>query len=84
MNVGDSGDAFGVGAADDSTLTVLDFLFAVNERTTNGVLYDLDGGGQICASNTDLPPSEEVLSMLFSIEHFEDRFLRSGHGMAFQ
>jgi len=49
-----------------------------------GVLYDLDTGARICSSNSDLPPSEETLSMLFAIEHFEQRFLRSGHGVPFQ
>jgi hypothetical protein len=57
FNVGDSGAAFGVG--NNSTLTVLDFLFAVNERTTNGVLYDLDGDGKL-----DVNPLEEMLREL--------------------
>ena len=45
FNVGASGEAFGVEI--NSTMTVLDFLFALNERTTNGVLYDLDGDGKL-------------------------------------
>ncbi len=43
FNVGDAGDAFGV--ADHTDMTVLDMLFATNARSTNGVLYDLDGDG---------------------------------------
>ncbi|MCP4378831.1 MAG: PKD domain-containing protein, partial [bacterium] len=54
FNVGDSGDAFGV--VDYSTMTVLDLLFAVNERTTRGVLYDLNGNGKL-----DVDPLEEML-----------------------
>ena len=40
-----------------------------------GVLHDMDTGRHLCASNTHLPPSEEVLSMKFAIEHMEQDFL---------
>lgn len=43
FNVGNNGSAFGV--ADNSDVTILDLLLATNERSTNGVLYDLDGDG---------------------------------------
>jgi hypothetical protein len=43
FNVGDSGEAFNV--ADNTSLAVLDLLFATNENTRLGVLYDLDGDG---------------------------------------
>jgi len=52
--------------------------------TRYGVLYNMNTGERLCASSTDLPPSEEILSMLFAVEHFERRFLRSGHGTPFQ
>lgn len=45
-----------------------------------GVLRDVRDQRSICASNLDVPPSEEVLSMLLSIEHFENEFLATGHG----
>ena len=45
FNVGASGAAFGV--ENNSTMTVLDLLFAINERTNDGVLYDLDGDGKL-------------------------------------
>jgi len=57
FNVGAIGAAFGV--VDNSTLIVLDFLFALNERTTHGVLYDLDGDGKL-----DVDPLEEMLREL--------------------
>ena len=41
--MGDNGAAFGV--ADNTEMTVLDLLLALNARTTNGLLYDLDGDG---------------------------------------
>ncbi len=45
VNVGDSGDAFGV---DDGTeLTVLEILWATAEQSDGGILYDLDGDGEI-------------------------------------
>jgi hypothetical protein len=43
FNVGDSGEAFNV--ADNSSLAVLDLLFATNNKSWNGVLYDLDHDG---------------------------------------
>jgi hypothetical protein len=43
FNVGSSGAAFGV--ANNSNVAVLDLLLAVNSRSRNGLLYDLDGDG---------------------------------------
>lgn len=43
FNVGFNGDAFDV--EDNSDMTILDLLLAINNRSTNGVLYDLDGDG---------------------------------------
>ena len=43
FNVGGSGAAFGVAA--NSQVGVLDLLLAVNSRSRNGLLYDLDGDG---------------------------------------
>lgn len=43
FDIGDHGAAFGV--ADYTTMSVLDILLATNDRTTNGLLYDLDGDG---------------------------------------
>ncbi len=40
INVGSNGAAFGV--ADDTTMTVLDLLFATDAQAVNGVLYDGD------------------------------------------
>src|SRR5438876_2545773 len=45
FNVGADGAAFGV--ANNSAVSVLDLLLAVNARSHNGVLYDLNGNGQI-------------------------------------
>jgi hypothetical protein len=45
INVGSNGAAFGV--ANNTTLSVLDILFAVNEGARNGILYDLDGSGVV-------------------------------------
>lgn len=42
-----------------------------------GVLYDLSRERRICASNLAVPPSEEVLSILFAVEHFETDFIGS-------
>lgn len=42
-----------------------------------GALYDVARQAAICASNLDVPPSEESLSLKFSVEHFEQRFLDS-------
>jgi hypothetical protein len=44
FNVGASGEAFGV--ANDTEVVVMDILRATNDRTVNGVLYDLGGDGQ--------------------------------------
>lgn len=41
-----------------------------------GVLYDVDWDRSICASQTRVPPSEEMLAMKFAVEHFETAFLR--------
>ena len=43
FNVGGSGAAFGV--ANNSNVSVLDLLLAVNARSHNGLLYDLNGDG---------------------------------------
>ncbi len=45
VNVGDSGAAFGV--SDDTEMTVLDLLLATDQRTSSGILYDLNGDGVI-------------------------------------
>lgn len=39
-----------------------------------GVLRDIDEDSRICASNLDVPPSEEILSMKFAIENWERSF----------
>ena len=44
-----------------------------------GVLYDVTQGRRICASNKVMPPSEEVLSMKFSVENFEQKFRGTGY-----
>jgi hypothetical protein len=51
FNVGDNGAAFGV--ANNTEMTIMDILLATNERTKNGILYDLDGSGQIDNSERD-------------------------------
>lgn len=43
FNVGEGGEAFGV--TDYSDVAILDLLFATNDRSVNGVLYDMDGDG---------------------------------------
>jgi hypothetical protein len=43
FNVGSNGAAFG--GANNSSVSVLDLLLAVNSRSKNGLLYDLDGDG---------------------------------------
>src|SRR5262249_15143283 len=43
FNVGSNGAAFGV--ANNANVSVLDLLLAVNSRSQNGLLYDLDGDG---------------------------------------
>jgi hypothetical protein len=45
VNVGSSGAAFGV--ANNVTVSVMDLLLAVNARSRNGLLYDLNGDGRI-------------------------------------
>jgi len=44
-----------------------------------GVLYDVTQQRRICASNKTMPPSEEVLSMKFAVEHFEREFRGNGY-----
>lgn len=44
-----------------------------------GVLFDITGNVRVCASNLAVPPSEELMSMLFAVEHFETAF-RLGPG----
>ena len=48
VNIGCKGAAFGV--ANNSSLSVMDLLLAVNARAHNGLLYDLNGNGQIDSS----------------------------------
>jgi hypothetical protein len=43
FNVGFNGDAFGV--EDNSDVTILDLLLAINNHSMNGILYDRDGDG---------------------------------------
>ena len=43
FNVAGNGDAFGV--ANGADVSVLNLLLAVNSRSQNGLLYDLDGDG---------------------------------------
>jgi hypothetical protein len=57
FNVGTSGDAFGVD--NGSVLAVLDLLFATNDRSCNGLLYDLDHDG-----NTDDTTAEGLTETL--------------------
>jgi len=45
FNVGSDGAAFGV--ANNTTMSVLDLLLAVNARSHNGLLYDMNANGQI-------------------------------------
>ena len=56
FNVGDGGEAFGV--ADNSDIAILDLLFATNDFSVNGILYDMDGDGD---ADDDL---ETILRML--------------------
>jgi len=44
-----------------------------------GVLYDVTQQRRICAQNKTMPPSEEVLSMKFAVEHFEREFRGNGY-----
>src|SRR5207244_6204639 len=48
FNVGNNGAAFG--AANNSRLSVIDLLLAVNARSHHGLLDDQDGDGQISGS----------------------------------
>jgi hypothetical protein len=50
FNVGSDGAAFGV--ANNTNVSVLDLLLAVNARSHNGLLYDMNANGQI--SGTDV------------------------------
>jgi hypothetical protein len=52
IDTGDNGAAFGV--ANGTRITVLEILIAVNARTTDGLLYDLDGDGIIDAAESAL------------------------------
>jgi hypothetical protein len=52
FNVGCNGAAFGV--ANNSQVAVLDLLLAVNSRSRNGLLYDLDGDGDATDSQETL------------------------------
>src|SRR5438093_3849111 len=52
FNVGSNGAAFGV--ANNSSVSVMDLLLAVNARSRNGLLYDLNGSGQIDAAEVSL------------------------------
>ena len=52
FNVADNGEAFGV--AGGSTVRILDLLLAVNFRTKNGLLYDLNGDGDTSDPNEEL------------------------------
>ena len=53
FNVSANGAAFGV--ADNSNQRVLDLLFATNDRTTEGLLYDLDGDGDAAPTSLHGP-----------------------------
>ena len=52
FNVGNNGAAFGV--ANGSEVRILDLLLAVNSRSTNGLLYDLNGNGRTTDANEEL------------------------------
>jgi uncharacterized delta-60 repeat protein len=52
FNVGSRGAAFGV--ANNSFVSVMDLLLAVNARSHNGLLYDMNGDGQISSSEASL------------------------------
>ena len=56
FSVGDSGEAFGV--VDNRELTVLDLLFATDERSWEGVLYDMNHDG-------DTDDAEDELETLY-------------------
>lgn len=60
FNVGTGGQAFGI--ADQSQVAILDLLFATNDRSWNGVLYDLDHDGT--SDDTVLGLSETLLRTL--------------------
>jgi hypothetical protein len=61
FNVGASGAAFGV--PNNSTLPVLDLLLAVNARSHNGLLFDLDHSGALESSER---AHRDMASDLFS------------------
>jgi len=46
FNIGDSGEAFD-GYDDYDDVLVIDLLLATDRKTTDGLLYDVDGNGQI-------------------------------------
>jgi hypothetical protein len=48
FNVGSDGAAFGV--ANNTSVSVLDLLLAVNARSHNGLLYDMNANGQISST----------------------------------
>src|SRR5205085_2420904 len=48
FNVGSNGAAFGV--ANNTSVSVMDLLLAVNARSHNGLLYDQNGDGQISSA----------------------------------
>jgi titin len=52
FNVGSAGAAFG--AANDTSMAVLDILQAADARTRNGLLYDQDGSGTLSAAEQAL------------------------------
>ena len=61
FDVGTNGAAFGV--SNHATMTVLDVLLTVNQRTRNGLLFDLDGSGQITQLESAL---REMANSVFS------------------
>ena len=62
-NVGGNGAAFGV--ASNVSISVLGLLLAVNDRTANGLLYDLDGSGTISDTERTLrTQANDVLAAL--------------------
>jgi hypothetical protein len=56
FNVGSSGDAFG--AADNTTMTVMDLLLATDAQAVNGVLYNGDQGKRDLANALFAAPNE--------------------------
>jgi hypothetical protein len=62
FNVGNNGAAFGV--ANGTNLSVMDLLLAVNDRSHNGLLYDLNGDGVISANESSM---RTMANTLFSL-----------------